>query len=86
MALQAVVGLDLDEGDRGSSGVERMDDLTALGGREQPVRGEGDEAEPCPRVAEGRAERAAIIGREVEIIHRPGDVEIGVGVEAIDEG
>ena len=24
-------------------------------------------------------------GREVEIVHRPGDVEVGIGVEAVDE-
>ncbi len=27
-----------------------------------------------------------MLGREVEIVHRPGDVEIGIGVEPFDEG
>jgi hypothetical protein len=27
-----------------------------------------------------------MLGREIEIIHRAGDVEIGIGVEAVDEG
>ena len=27
-----------------------------------------------------------MLGGEVEIIHRPRDVEIGIGVEAVDEG
>ena len=38
------------------------------------------------RSAEGVGERAAVVGGEVEIVHRPRHVEIGVGVEAVDEG
>jgi hypothetical protein len=37
----------------------------------------------CPR---RRPARPAVLGGEVEIIHRAGDVEIGVGVEPVDEG
>ncbi len=37
------------------------------------------------RVAEGFRQHAAIIRRQIEIIHRAGDVEIGIGVEAVDE-
>ncbi len=37
----------------------------------------------CP---EGVREDAAVIGREIEIIHRPRQVEIGIGVETLDEG
>ena len=38
------------------------------------------------RAAEGFGQHAAMIGRQIEIIHRAGDVEIGIGVEAVDEG
>ena len=27
-----------------------------------------------------------MLGGQVEIVHRPGDVEVGVGIEAVDEG
>jgi hypothetical protein len=35
---------------------------------------------------EGVGQNAAMIGGEVEIIHRARHVEIGIGVEALDEG
>ncbi len=38
------------------------------------------------RAAEGVRELAAVLGLEVEIVHGARDVEIAVGVEAIDEG
>ena len=38
------------------------------------------------RAAKGVGEHAAIVEREVEIVHRARHVEIGVGVEAADEG
>ena len=82
----AAVGLDLDEGDRGAGGVQRMHDRAALLGREQPVAGEGDQAEARLRAGEGVGQPAAMVGGEVEIIHRAGHVEIGIGVEAVDEG
>ena len=34
---------------------------------------------------ERAGEDAAVLGREIEIIHRARDIEIGVGVEALDE-
>ena len=37
------------------------------------------------RAGEGVGQHAAVLGGEVEIVHRPGDVEVGVGVEAVDE-
>ena len=84
--VMAAVGLDLDEGDRGAGGVQRMHDRAALLGREQPVAGEGDHAEARLGAGEGLGQPAAMVGGEVEIVHRPGHVEIGIGVEAVDEG
>ena len=37
-------------------------------------------------VRERSRQHAAVIGREVEIVHCAGDVEIGIGIEALDEG
>ena len=82
----AAVGLDLDEGDAGAGGVEGAHHRLALGRREQPVRGEGGDAEPGLRAEEGVGEPPAMLGGEVEIVHRPRQVEIRVGVEAVDEG
>ena len=56
------------------------------GGRKQPVAGERDHAEPRRRAAEGVGGDAVIVGGEIEIIHRPGEIEIGIGVEPLDEG
>ena len=81
----AVVGLDLDEADIGGNRVQRMHDLAALLGGEQPVAGEGHEAEARARAGKGVGQHAAMVGGEVEIVHGARDVEIGVGVEAIDE-
>ncbi len=82
----ALVGLDLDEAGARAGGVQRPHDRAALGGRIEPVGGEGEHAEA--HVARGRerlGEDAAVAGREVEIVDRAGDVEVGVGVEAVDE-
>ena len=38
-----------------------------------------------PRSPEGVGEQPAMLLGQIEIVHRAGDVEIGVGVEAIDE-
>ncbi len=80
-----LVALDLHEGDRGGGRVQGVHDGAGFGGREQPVGGEGHHAEPGLRALEGVGEHAAPVGGEVEIVHRPGEVEVGVGVEALDE-
>jgi len=82
----AAVRSDFDEADVGRCGVQRVGDLLVLCGGKQPVAGEGDDAEPCLCSAERFGEYAAIFGGKVEIVHRAGDIEIGVGVEPIDEG
>ena len=56
-----------------------------VAGGKQPVGGEGDDAEAGSRAFEGARERSAIVRGEVEIVHRPRHVEIGVGIEAFDE-
>ena len=80
-----VVGLELDEADIGGDRIQRMHDLPALLGGEQPVAGERDEAEARLGAEKGVGEHPAMVGREVEIVHGARDVEIGIGVEAIDE-
>ena len=82
----ALVGDDLRERDARAAGIERMHDGARIGGREQPVRGERDHAEARRRVLEGVGEDAAVVARDVEIVHRAREIEIGIGVEALDEG
>src|SRR5579883_3353335 len=57
-----LVALDLDKADIGGHRVERMHDLAALRGREQPVASERDDAEPRRRPGEGGGQRAAMLG------------------------
>ena len=80
-----VFGLELDETDIGGNRIQRVHDLAALLGGKQPVAGEGDEAEARLGAGESIGEHPAVIGGEIEIVHGAGDVEIGVGVEAVDE-
>src|ERR1700746_3846050 len=72
----ALVGGDLGERDPGAGGIERVHDLARFRGRKQPVAGEGDDAKPRLGGFEGVGEHAAIVRREVEIIHRAGEIEI----------
>ena len=82
----ALVGLDLDEADVGRHGVQRLHDLAALARRIEPVAGEGDHAEARLGALEGVGQHVAVLGGEVEVVDGAGDVEIAVGVEAVDEG
>src|SRR5579884_2791839 len=59
----ALVGLDLDETDVGGDSIERVHDLAALGGREQPVASERDDAEARPGALERSGQRAAMLLR-----------------------
>src|SRR5579862_4481240 len=83
--VMAFVGRDLDEADIGGGSVERVHDLAILRGRIEPVARKGDGAEPRLRAAEGVGEHAAMLGGEIEIIASARDVEIGIGVEPLDE-
>src|SRR5580700_2123828 len=84
--VMSLVGLDLDKADIRRDSVEGVDERPAFRGREQPVAGEGDDAETRLPAGKGGRQRPAMLGGKVEIIHRPSDVEVGVGVEAVDEG
>ena len=84
--VMPVFGGDLDKADIRRHRVQRMHHLAAFRGREQPVAGERDHAKARARAGKGAGQRALVLGRKVEIIHRPGDVEIGIGVEAVDKG
>ena len=53
--------------------------------REQPVRSERDDAEARLGAAESIREHAVIVGSEIEIVHRARQIEIAVGIEALDE-
>src|SRR6267378_805047 len=85
-SVVTLVGLDLDKADIGGHRIQRMHQGAALRSRKQPIAGEGDDAEAWLRAREGGRQRPFMLGGEVEIIHRPRDVEIGVGVEPVDEG
>ena len=52
----------------------------------QPVAGERDHAEPRRRAPKRVGDDAVVIAGEIEIIHRTGEVEVRIGVEAFDEG
>ena len=55
-------------------------------GRKQPVAGERHHAEPGLDAAKRLRQHAIMVGGDVEIVHRPRQIEIAVGVEALDKG
>ena len=55
-------------------------------GRKQPVAGERHHAEPGLDAAKRLRQHAVMIGGDIEIVHRPRQIEIAVGVEALDKG
>src|SRR4029079_16544715 len=79
------VGFDLHERDVRGRGIQRMHDGPVLRRREKPVGGEGDDAETGLSSAKSVGEDAAVVEREVEVIHGPRHVEIRVCVEPADE-
>src|SRR3982074_1904920 len=56
-SVVTLVGLDLDKADIGGDRVQRMHQGAALRGREQPIAGEGDDAEARLRAREGGRRR-----------------------------
>ena len=80
------VGLDFRERHPRAAGIECMHDRAGLRGRKQPVAGERHHAEARARAAPGFRQHSIVIGGDVKIIHRARQVEIAVGVEALDEG
>src|SRR3546814_16137670 len=68
-----------------AGGVQRLHDRARFARRIEPVGIEADDAEARRRAAEGMGEHPAMFLREIEIIHRAGDVEIRVGIEPVCE-
>src|SRR5215467_3204953 len=81
----ALVSDNLGKGDAGAASVERVHDRARIRGREQPVGRERYHTEAGRRALEGVGENAVVIRSDVEIVHRTGEIEIGIGVEALDE-
>ena len=81
-----LVGFDLHEADIGRLAGQRHHQIARILRREQPVAGKGDDAEAYLRAGEGLGQIAVVVGGEIEIIHRARDVEIRIGVKAVDEG
>ena len=74
----------LGEADLAARATDRIDEALDLVGREQPVAGEREQQEAHGRLGQRRG-HGVVTGREVEVVHRLGHVEVGVGVEALDE-
>ena len=62
-----------------------MHDGARVGRWKKPVRRKGDHAKTRRRILESVGEYPVIIRREIEIVHRARQVEVGIGVEALDE-
>ena len=80
----AAVGFDLAIGHRLAEGGHQSDELARLGRRKEPVARKRDD-QP---IALGRAKRlqSLLAGvSHVEVVHREGDGDVGVGIEAADE-
>ena len=82
----SAIGLDFRERNPRARGVERVHQRARLRGRKQPVAGERHHAEPGLDAAERLRQHAVMIGGDVEIVHRPRQIQIAVGVEALDKG
>ena len=80
----AVVALDLVVAHVLVGGAQGADDLLELVRRVQPVAAERQHQEARRHVAEG-LHQAPVPAREVEVVEGAGDVEVGVGVEAVGE-
>ena len=75
----------LDEARRRTRRVQRLYDAARFARGIQPVGVERHQAESRLRAPEGVGEQAAMLFGQIEIVHRAGDVEVGVGVEPVDE-
>ena len=81
----ALVAADFHEAHLRRHGIQGVGDALVLHRREQPVAGEGHDAEARRVQVEDIRQMAAMVRRQVEIIHGAGDVEVGVGVEPVHE-
>ncbi len=75
----------LDKAHPRAGSVQRAHEAAAFGGGLKPIRREGDKAEPALHPGKGPRQIAAMRFGQIEIIHGAGDIEIGVGIEALDE-
>ena len=64
---------------------QRLHDLAAALGRKAPVGGEGRDEKRCTRALEHLRQIACGLAGRIEIVERPGDQEIGIGVEIARE-
>ena len=81
----ATIGFELDKADVSRHGIQCPHHCAAFGGWEQPVGREGDNTETGSGTPECFCQHAAMLGGQIEIIHRPRDVEVAVGIKAFDE-
>src|SRR5262249_59690173 len=80
-----LVGDDLRERDARGTRVERVHDGARLDRRKQPVAGERYHAETRLGAAERLGEYPAIVGGEIEVVHRARQIEVAVGIKTFDE-
>src|SRR5262249_29507680 len=80
-----IVGFDLDKADIRGGGVQCLHQFSAFRGREQPVASKGYNAEARMSALERARQRPSVLDRKIEVIHRSGDIEIRVRVEAVDK-
>ena len=76
-------GGQLDKADRRPSRVERVGDDPAFGGGVQPIGIKADQTEPRFRSGEGFCQLTAVLLGQIEIVHCPGDIEVGIGIEPV---
>ena len=81
--IMAAIGFNFNKRNIGRVGGESVDDLPAFPGGEEPIAGEGDDAEAGFCLLKGFGQYAAMLSKKVKIIHGAGDVEIGIGVKAV---
>src|ERR1700730_2419871 len=81
----ALVGDDLAKRNPRAPGIERVHNRTRIRGRKQPIGGKRDHAEQGGRILEGVRQHALAVRREIKIVHRTGQIEIRIGVEALNE-
>ena len=81
----AVVRLQFAVGHVAIAAAQRAHDLLRLIAGIQPVRAEADHQEARRASSRTRPQSEPLPLRQVEVVHGLGDVEVRVGVEAVDE-
>src|SRR6202048_1350623 len=65
--------------------IQRMHNGAGIGGRKQPVRGKRDHAKSGWGILECIGQAPVVVCGKIEIVHRPGKIQVGVGIEPLDE-